>query len=78
MKRDIKHKKNIPPQMINYIKQQKLIFTISYVIRNKNCVDIQKFKDSINDYINIFKCRTIGSNSKKFRKNKRLSKKEKT
>lgn len=57
MKKDIKHKKNISPQMINYIKQQKLIFTISYVIRNKNCVSIQKFKDSINDYIN--KCKNI-------------------
>ena len=51
MKKDIKHKNTVPEAMIDLIKNQTFFFTISYVLRTDDCVNIEYFKDSLNLYI---------------------------
>ena len=57
MKNDIKHTRNIPQQMINYIKKQTTFFTISYVIRTPKCINVQLVQASIDNYIQ--KCKNF-------------------
>lgn len=51
MRYDIKHKKTIPASIIELIKNQKFFFTISYVLREDNYIDVEQFKSSLDNYI---------------------------